>query len=58
MKDSSQIRMNINNMDDIKKLEQNENVKYVNIDIMNPNLEVIYYLIEHGQKYSYSESPG
>lgn len=55
MKDSSQIRMNINTMDDIKKLEQNKNVKYVNIDIINPNLEVIYYLIDHGQNYSYSE---
>ena len=55
MKDSSQIRMNINSMDDIKRLEQSKNVKYVNLDIMNPNLEVIYYLIDHGQNYSYSE---
>lgn len=42
-------------MEDIKRLEKNKNVKYVNIDIMNPNLEVIYHLIDHGQKYSYSE---
>ena len=55
MKDSSQIRMNITSMEDIKRLEKNKNVKYVNIDIMNPNLEVIYHLIDHGQKYSYSE---
>lgn len=55
MKDSSQIRMNINNMDDIKKLETTPTIKYLNIDIMNPNLEVIYYLIDHGQNYSYSE---
>lgn len=55
MKDSSQIRMNIKTMDDIKKLEQNQNVKYINLDIMNPNLEVIYYLIDHGENYSYSE---
>lgn len=56
MKDSSQIRMNLQSMKDIKKLENNQNIKYINIDIMNPNLEVIYYLIEHGQAYSYSES--
>ncbi|MBQ8681409.1 MAG: hypothetical protein IJ509_00650 [Bacilli bacterium] len=55
MNDSSQIRMNITTMDDIKKLEKNKNIKYLNIDIENPNLEVIYYLIDHGQKYSYSE---
>ena len=55
MKDSSQIRMNITNMDDIKKLQKNPNIKYLNIDIMNPNLEVIYYLIDHGKNYSYSD---
>ena len=55
MKDSSQIRMNITNMNDIKKLQNNSNIKYINIDIMHPNLEVIYYLIDHGQNYSYSE---
>lgn len=55
MNDSSQIRMNITSMEDIKKLEKNKGVKYVNIDIMNPNLEVIYYLIDHGKNYSFSE---
>ena len=42
-------------MEDIKKLQNNSDVKYINLDIENPNLEVIYYLIEHGQNYSYAE---
>ena len=42
-------------MDDIKKLKETPSVKYINIDIYNPNLEVIYYLIDNGSKYSYSE---
>ena len=55
MKDSQSIMMNITNMEDIKKLQKNSTVKYINLDIENPNLEVIYYLIEHGQNYSYAE---
>lgn len=55
MKDSKQLRMNITSMADIKKLENNKDVKYLNIDIMNPDLEVIYYLVDHGQNYSYSD---
>lgn len=55
MKDSKNIRANITSINDIKKIEEQPNVKYLNIDIMNPDLEVIYYLIDHGQKYSYSE---
>ncbi len=55
MKDSSQIRMNITNMEDIRKLKDQPNIKYLNIDLTNPNLEVIYYLIDNGEKYSYSE---
>lgn len=55
MKDSKQLRMNISSMDDIKKLEKNPDIKYLNIDILNPDLEVIYYLIDYGKKYSYSE---
>ena len=42
-------------MEDINKLKTNNNIKYINLDIENPNLEVIYYLIEHGQEYSYAE---
>ena len=55
MKDSKQLRMNITSIDDIKKLEKNKDIKYLNIDIMNPDLEVIYYLIDHGQNYSYAD---
>ena len=55
MKDSKQLRMNITSMEDIKKLEKNPNIKYLNIDILNPDLEVIYYLIDHGKNYSYSD---
>lgn len=42
-------------MDDIKRLNELEFVKYINLDITNPNLEVIYYLIDNGQNYSYSD---
>ena len=55
MKDSSQIRMNIKTMDDIQKLKNTPSIKYINLDIMNPNLEVIYYLLENGENYSYSD---
>lgn len=58
MKDSSRIIMTIKNMEDIKKLKASPNIKYLNLDIYNPNLEVIYYLIDHGEKYSYSEIIG
>ena len=47
--------MNITNMEDIKELEKKETIKYINLDIKNPDLEVICYLIEHGEKYSYSD---
>ena len=55
MKDSSSIMMNITNMNDIKKLKENKQVKYLNLDIINADLEVISYLLENGQKYSYAE---
>ena len=55
MKDKSPIIMNISTMEDIEKLKNNKNVKYLNIDITNPNMEVIYYLIKNGNNYSYSD---
>ena len=55
MKDSQAIVMNITCMDDIKRLNKNNNIKYINLDINEPDLEVIYYLIENGNKYSYAE---
>lgn len=47
--------MNISTMEDIEKLKNNNTVKYLNIDIYNPNREVIEYLIKNGQNYSYSD---
>ena len=47
--------IDVTNMDDIKKLKNNKNIKYINLDIENPNLETIYYLLEHGKQYSYAE---
>ena len=55
MKDSKQLRINIRNMNDIKNLESNKDTKYINLDIMNPDLDVIYHLIDHGQNFSYSD---
>lgn len=55
MKDKSPIIFSVSTMEDISKLKKMTNVKYINIDISNPNLEVIYYLIDNGQDYSYSE---
>lgn len=55
MKDSSQLIMTIRNMQDIEKLKTKSTVKYLNLDITSPNLEVLYYLVDHGQKYSYAE---
>ena len=55
MKSSSQLMIDITTMEDIKKLKNNNDIKYINLDIVNPDLEVIYYLLEHGQKYSYAE---
>ena len=55
MNNNSKMIMNINTMEDIKKLKNTPSVKYINLNIASPNLEVIYYLLEHGQKYSYAE---
>ena len=52
---SNQIIMNISNMTDIKKLEEEKSIKYINLDIQNPDLEVICYLVENGKNYSYAE---
>ena len=55
MKDSSPMILSVSTMEDIDKLKELSNVKYINIDLTNPNLEVIYYLIDNGQDYSYSD---
>lgn len=55
MKNRSPLIMSISTMEDIKELKNTPSVKYINVDISNPNLEVIYYLIDNGKEYSYSE---
>jgi len=42
-------------MEDIKILKKTPSIKYLNLSITSPNLEVIYYLLENGQDYSYAE---
>lgn len=55
MKNNSKIMMDINNMEDIKKLKKNPTIKYINLNITSPNLEVIYYLLENGKNYLFTE---
>lgn len=55
MKNGSKIMMDINTMEDIKILKNTPSVKYINLNITSPNLEVIYYLLENGDSYSYAE---
>ena len=55
MKHSKDIIIEISTMEDIKILKENKNIKYINLDILNIDLEVIYYLLENGEKYLYSE---
>lgn len=42
-------------MEDIKILKKTPSIKYINLNITSPNLEVIYYLLENGDNYSYAE---
>lgn len=55
MKDTEQIMINISTMNDIEKLKKNNHIKYINLDIEDVNLDVIYYLLENGQDYYYTE---
>ena len=55
MRQDTKIIMDINTMEDIKTLQKTTSVKYLNLNITFPNLQVIYYLLEHGEKYSYAE---
>ena len=47
--------MTIKDMNDIKELKEKDTIKYINLNLNEPNLEVIYYLLENGEKYLYSE---
>lgn len=55
MKHSKSIMISISTKEDIQLLKQNKQIKYVNIDLTNCNLEVIEYLKEHGKDYYYSD---
>ena len=46
--------LTIKNMEDVKKLNE-DNVKYINLDIKNINADVINYLKNNGQNYLYSD---
>lgn len=45
--------ISVNNIEDIKKIT--ENTKYINIDILNVNVDVIDYFLLHGQRFLYSD---
>ena len=55
MKDRQELILSLQNIEDIKKLEKDNNIKYINIDITNPNKEIIDYLIKNGQDLLYAE---
>lgn len=55
MNNDTKMIMDINNMEDIKILKNTPSIKYINLNITSPNLEVIYYLLENGKNYRYSE---
>ena len=46
--------MNVKTIEDIDVLKNTPSIKYINLDIMNPSLDVIYYLLENGENYCYS----
>ncbi len=53
MKNKSSIMLSISNLSDIDKIDKN--TKYINIDITNPNYDVITYFINNGSNYLYSD---
>ena len=54
MKDREQLILNIKAPEDMDKLSNAESIKYVNIDITNPNKKIIDYLLTNGQDLSFS----
>jgi hypothetical protein len=55
MKDKKQLILNINSPEDLNRIEEDKNIKYINIDITNPNKKVIDYLLTNGQNLLFSE---
>lgn len=53
MKNKSSLIVSVSTMKDIDKI--NKDTKYINIDITNPNYDVINYFINNGENYLYSD---
>ncbi len=53
MKNKSSKILLIHNIKDIEKIT--DDTKYINIDITNPNHDIIAYFLEHGENYMYSD---
>ena len=53
MKNKSSLMASISTLEDIKKMDKK--VKYININITNPDYEVINYFINNGSNYLYSD---
>ena len=45
--------MSVSNINDLEKITKE--TKYINIDITNPNREIIAYFLKHGASYMYSD---
>lgn len=52
MKDKKQLMLSIYNSEDLNEIK--ENIKYINIDITNPNKKNIDYLLTNGQNLLYT----
>lgn len=55
MNDRDSIILSVLTTEDLTKLENNSNIKYINLNLSNPNRDVIAYFIEKGQGYFYSD---
>jgi len=55
MKDKEQLVLSVSNKEELNKIENNNNLKYINIDITNPKKEIIDYLKTNGHNLSYAE---
>ena len=56
MKDRQHLVLTIKTEGDLLKLENNKDIKYINIDITTPNKKIIDYLIKNGQNLLYTET--
>ncbi len=55
MKDKEQLIISISSLEDISILEEKKSIKYINIDITNPDKKIIDYLLTNGRKWSITE---